>query len=121
MTAPGIARSRGGCTSRGWVRTDRATRYLEQLATHLERISADAQGGPHGGAHLSSVLEVTRSGDRVAVVFDVGRVEVGGGSDTLQLTIAAEDEAHLRLLQTLITSRIETIGRRDALSVRWER
>lgn len=121
MTAQSMAGSGGWRTSRGWVQTDRAVRYLERLAIHLDRMSADAHARPHGGARMPSVVEATRIGDGVAVVFDVGRIEVSAGGEALRLSVAAEDESQLHLLQTLIASRIETIGRRDALSVRWER
>ena len=94
-------------TAEGFVETDRADRYLSQLGKHLGH-------GPGG------IRAETRPDGSLFL-------EVGGATCLLSATTAglhlqAESPASDRLarLQRRLGGRIEQIGHRDSLVVRWE-
>lgn len=113
------AGARGFATARGLVRTDRAARYRDQLTAHLghmhgtEPRHADATSMP-------SVKQLTHGAEATVVVFDVGQLDLVADGDCLRLVVTAEDDVMLSRLQALLATRVETIGRRDRLTVQWE-
>ncbi|MFB4302175.1 cytochrome P450 [Actinomadura sp. NTSP31] len=96
-------------TSRASVRTARATRYLTQLRKHTDRIRH------HNGA-------LTEWSDTEGTIeLPWGRCTLRTSRDELTLHAEADDEDRLRRVQGAITTRLQTIGRRDALTITWTR
>lgn len=109
-------------TAEARIDTPRAERYIAQLCDHLGhmghgRFPAHRRAGDHAG--LPNVLQVERDDTRAAIVFDWGRCTLTATSDALTLHAEADDEAALTRGQALIGRRIETIGRREQLTVTW--
>jgi hypothetical protein len=109
-------------TAQARVVTDRPGRYLAQLCRHASQMAQHAgYGQSHDRGHAPpEVRRVEWSDTHGIVEFGVGRCTVQAiGSDMLTLRVEASDEESLRRLRQLLTKRIETIGRRDHLSVAW--
>jgi hypothetical protein len=98
------------------VRTDRASRYLNQLCGHTARIA-----GLSHGHHAEGVTprRAESSGGNGVIEFDRGRCTLRATGEELVLLAEADDEQHLRLVQDAIAERLRRIGRRDQLSVTW--
>lgn len=120
------------------IPTDRATRYLEQLCSHLgalghmRHVPASGHGGHgHGGQSghgerseqgergVPQVVDIERSRDRAVIRFAGGCWDLTAGSEALVLRVEAETAASLEQLTAAITARIAKIGRRDGLKVTW--
>lgn len=100
------------------VRTDRATRYLTQLCGHAAQLGARHHSHRHGeGATMPRRTEC--SGTDGVIEFDGGRCVLRATGEELVLVVEAEDEQRLRLVRNTIAVRVETIGRRDRLSLTW--
>ena len=102
------------------VSTDRPGRYLVQLCEHLNQISHHARHGSttdSGGPPQVRRAEWTDShGD---IEFPAGQCTLDAQDYTLTITLAADDADELRRMQELFATRLETIGRRDGLTVTW--
>ncbi|MGW2823021.1 DUF2218 domain-containing protein [Streptomyces sp. NPDC001443] len=104
--------------------TDRASRYLVQLCRHLRRMprTGHRPPGAHGeGGAQPEVRHVEFTDTHGTVRFAEGLWRLDAAADSLTLRVAADDEGVLRRLQDAIAARIEKIGRRDGLQVRWRR
>jgi hypothetical protein len=90
-----------------YVQTDRAGRYVEQLSSHF----AHQPGGMR--------LLAEEPGE---LLIDLGGAtwRIRAEADRLVLRVEAADEARLSEVSARVAERIESIGRRDALRVRWE-
>ncbi|HLJ99071.1 MAG TPA: DUF2218 domain-containing protein [Streptosporangiaceae bacterium] len=109
--------------SHAHVRTDRAGRYLAQLCNHggqLSRLSFH-QPRSHAGGAGPSAARSEHSGTDGVIDFGWGRCTLHATGDALMLTAEAEDPQNLQRLQDGIARRIERIGRRDQLTVTWQR
>jgi hypothetical protein len=112
-------------TAEARVVTDRPGRYLAQLCRHASQMAQHAgYGQSHDGdkrGHAPPEVRRVEWSDTDGIIeFGVGRCTIQAtGSDTLTLRVEASDEESLRRLRQLLTKRIETIGRRDHLSVAW--
>lgn len=101
-------------TAEARVPTDRASRYLTQLCRHTNQMGRmrHAGSGPQ--------VRHTESSDTTGTVhFGQGTCTLTAEPDALILRVDADDETTLRQLQDGITRRLETIGRRDRLTVTW--
>lgn len=112
-------------TAQARVPTGRASRYLVQFCRHASEMDQHwgrrlrSHGG--GGGTQPEVRHVAWS-------ETVGTVRLGGGhcvleatEDALLLRVDAADEDSLQPLLDGITRRLVTIGRRDRLTVEWQR
>ncbi|MGW0964766.1 DUF2218 domain-containing protein [Streptomyces sp. NPDC002516] len=103
--------------------TDRASRYLVQLCSHLRQmphLSHRTPGGGHGeGGTRPEVRQVEFTDTHGTVRFSEGLWTLEATADALTLRVDAEDEDALRRLQDGIAARIEKIGRRGGLRVQW--
>jgi hypothetical protein len=110
----------------GRATTERAQRYLLQLCNHLAQIGGhhghgqDGQG--HGAGHEAPVRPrgVECSDDLGHITFDRGSCVLRASADRLALRIEADDHAGMQQIRALVSARLETIGRRDGVSVRWD-
>src|SRR5207248_6796221 len=96
------------------IATDRASRYLVQLAQHLEHLG-DLPHHSNGGRPTVTSMEWTPTEARI--LFDLGGCRLTADAATLTVRVEASDEARLQALQVLIGHRLEAIGRRDQLQV----
>ena len=103
----------------GVVVTARAARYLTQLREHLDQLRAHQM--PHGAGAPTAVgvRHVERTGAEACITLTTGRIQFTATDDKLSICVNADDENSAHNLQTLITHRIHTIGRREQLTVDW--
>jgi hypothetical protein len=110
-------------TSEARIHTDRASRYLVQICEHLNHLRhlphADHGAAAHDRPTLTAPVTWTQS--HGVATFDCGTVTFTADADTLELRAAFDSDAHLSRLETLLADRIETIGRRDQLTLIWQR
>jgi CspA family cold shock protein len=105
-------------TAEARVRTDRASRYLNQLCGHTARISS--HGHHHGdGTAMVVPRRAESSGTDGIIEFDGGRCLLRAEDEHLVLLAEADEEQHLRLVQDAVAERLRRIGRRDQLVVTW--
>jgi hypothetical protein len=74
--------------------------------------------GPSG--QPPTIDHVDWSDDSGTIRFSGGTCTVSATPDTLTVRIDADDEDALQRLQDGVTRRLETVGRRDHLKVRWQ-
>jgi hypothetical protein len=89
------------------VRTPRADRYLGQLSSHLGH-------GPGGLQVLSS------SDDSLLVDLGDARWSIRATPTDLVLRLDCDDTNVLAQQAERVAQRIESLGRRDGLQVKWE-
>ena len=104
------------------VGTERAGRYLAQLCEHLDQLTA--RPGTHGpaGRHDGGPPDLRRvewTADRGVVEFERATFTLTAAPDELTLRVEAEDAQDLERIKEALSARIETIGRRDGLTVTW--
>ena len=103
------------------ITTERASRYLTQLCRHLGQMSRmrhRAPGRP-GGPLPPAVEKVDWSDTAGTIRFAEGTCTLSATADTLAVRIDADDEDTLLRLKDGVARRLETIGRRDHLTVHW--
>ena len=96
------------------IPTDRAGRYLAQLSQHLNQIGSHPR---HGGS--PQVRRVDRSDGHGTIEFVTGTCTLHASADELIIELTAVDAPALEQLQRLLAARLETIGRRDNITVTW--
>jgi hypothetical protein len=105
------------------VPTERASRYLVQLCRHLghmSRLRHQRPAGP-GGQSSPAVRHVDWSDTTGTIRFAQGTCTLLATDDALTVRVDADDEDALRRLQDGIIRRLNTIARRDHLTVHWQR
>jgi hypothetical protein len=101
------------------VSTDRAGRYLVQLCEHLNQISRHAPHGTSVSGVPPQVLRVEWTDKHGVVEFLTGQCTLAATDGLLTITLTADDADELRRMQGLFTGRLETIGRRDNITISW--
>jgi hypothetical protein len=114
-------------TAQAQVQTPKPGRYLAQFCRHASQMD----GGPgHGlGGHSGHSGQGTRPEMRHVEWSDTdGSLILNWGQCTLRaapgvLTVRAEaaDEENLARIQDLVSARLQRFGRRDHLTVAWNR
>ena len=97
--------ARTGPSSRGQSGHDRTT-------------GRDGGHAEHGGP--PAVHNIDRSDDHARIEFDWGRCDLTAGAAELVVDVHAADRTLLARGQELLQRRIETIGRRDELTIIWQ-
>jgi hypothetical protein len=116
-------------TAEAFIETERASRYLHQFCKHAaampgargHRVRAHDGDDTLGRGEVR--LHVDASDDQGIITFDpwgraILRAEDG---NTLTVRVEATDEQNLHRIQDIITRDIERFGRRDQLTVTWQR
>lgn len=107
-------------SARAHVSTDRAQRYLTQLCEHVGHL-----GGGHrhrARAHAGASAHVQQAecdASHGVLTFDAGSCTLDATEDELVVRVLAADAAGLQSIKDALVRRLETIGRRDHLVVRW--
>jgi hypothetical protein len=103
------------------IPTERASRYLTQLCRHLgqtSRMRHQAPSRPDG--QLPPTVEQVDWSDTMGTIrFSQGTCTLSATAGTLTVRIDADDEDTLLRLKEGVTRRLETVGRRDHLTVHW--
>lgn len=110
-------------TAEAHVTTDRASRYLTQLGRHASQMGRRLGHWPraHGGGDTPPEVDHAEWSDTHGIIrFPWGQCTMQATPDALILRAEATDAEHLQRIQEGITRRIETIGRRDRLTVTWQ-
>lgn len=109
-------------TTEAHVPTERASRYLVQLCQHLGQMSRMRHRPPvrSGSQAPPAVQHVDWSDTTGTIRFAQGTCTLHATTDGLTLRVEADDEDTLRRLQEGIARRLDTIGRRDHLTVHWQ-
>lgn len=103
------------------VPTERAQRYLAQVCDHLHHLrnrSYRRGAGRHGGGP-PDLRDIHWSDGQGIITFESGRIALTATTDALTIHVHAEDAGSLDRLKSAIADRIETVGRRDRLTVTW--
>ncbi len=106
------------------VPTDRAGRYLVQFcrhASHMAHPQGHRPGVRRDGAAPPEVSHVAWSDTVGTVRFGDGHCVLRATGDALLLSVDAADEDSLQRLLDGISRRLVTIGRRDQLTISWQR
>ena len=109
-------------TAEATVETDRASRYLVQLARHGSQLGRSTGHRPrtHGAGGAPPDVQHTEWSDTHGIIkFGWGQCVLQATPEGLTLHAEAADEQNLRRIQDGIAARLEKIGRRDQLKVTW--
>jgi len=117
-------------TAEAHVETERPSRYLAQLCRHVDNIynaerelrhrrHSHATGG--GQERPGLPVHVEWSETRGTVTFGEGKITMQTSPGALTLRAEAADEEALRRIQDLVAGLLGRFGRRDHLTVCWQR
>jgi hypothetical protein len=140
MASPGPAPGRGDdhqdaesrtLTAEAVVQTGNPVRYIARLCRHASQMSMHAtQAGGHlrhqprgqrGGDEPPEVRRAEWSDTEGTVVLNWGRWTLQAAGRTLTVRAEAADEQNLQRIQDLLTARLTSFGRREHLTVNWQR
>jgi hypothetical protein len=117
-------------TAEATLQTDQPSRYLVQLCRHssnmdhklLNHFSQLARHRHAGGTGARpKVLHVDWSDTEGTIRLNWGQCTMLAGPGTLTVRAEASDEESLQRIQDLIAANLERFGRRDHLTVNWQR
>jgi hypothetical protein len=111
-------------TAEALVETEHPSRYLVQLCRHLSEMGQHLRHRPRtrdGGHAPPEVQHVEWSETQGIVRLSWGQWTMQATADALTLRVEAADEESLRRIQDLVAGRLEGFGRRDHLTVNWQR
>jgi hypothetical protein len=97
-------------TAEASVETKRSSRYLVQLCRHVSHVAQ---------AHPQMQAQVEWSDDRGVISLGSGRCTLRADPGALTLRAEAPDEESLHQLEQRVAERLERVGRRDRLTVKW--
>ncbi len=111
-------------TAEARIQTERPGRYLAQLCRHASQTGKHTRHRPRpldGGDQAPEVQHVEWTDTYGVVSMSWGQWTMQASPDTLTVRAQAADEEKLRRIQDLIEGRLGRFGRRDHLTVNWER
>jgi hypothetical protein len=107
------------------VQTEQPSRYLVQLCRHAQQIHrVRDRPHTHDGGDVQPPPEVQHvewSETRGLVSFGRAQCTIQTTPGTLTLRAEATDEENLQRVQDIVAGDIERFGRRDHLTVNWQR
>jgi hypothetical protein len=111
-------------TAEAHIQSEHPGRYLIQLCRHADNIN---QKGRHFALHSGEVqarpevLHAECSDTDGILSLNWGRCIMHAGTDALTLRVEATDEDSLQRMQDLLAADLARFGRRDQLTVDWQR
>jgi hypothetical protein len=115
-------------TAEAVVQTANPARYIVRLGRHASQMSAHStQPGRHrprgsrGGDAPPEVRQAEWSDTEGTVTLNWGRWTMQAAGRTLTVRAEATDEQNLQRIQDLLTARLTSFGRREHLTVNWQR
>jgi len=111
-------------TAEAVIATEHAEDYLARLGKHAAKLGGAGHGHrprDHGDSQAPpQVKHAEWSATSGTVRLDWGGWTMQAGPGTLRLRAEAADEASLRRIQDMLTTRLENFGRREHLTVTWQ-
>ena len=110
-------------TSEAVIHTQQPERYLTRLGKHAAKMGSGLSHRPraHGsGQAPPEVQHAEWSATSGTVRLNWGGWTMQAAPGTLRLRAEAADEASLRQIQDMLTTRLEKFGRREHLTVSWQ-
>lgn len=118
-------------TAEAVVQTGNLARYIARMCRHASQMSARAEqpgrhlrhrpGGLRGGDTPPEVQHAEWSDTEGTVTLNWGRWTLQAAGRTLTVHAEAADEQNLQRIQDLLTARLTSFGRREHLTVNWQR
>jgi hypothetical protein len=109
-------------TNEARIQTEDPSRYLVQLCRHADSIRHKLlQLHPGKPQERPEVKHVEWSDTAGTLTLNWGRCIMQAGPDTLTVRAEATNEQELQQIQDLVTRNLERFGRRDRLTVNWQR
>ena len=116
-------------TAEAIIKTADPARYIGRLRRHTARMGEHTHFGPRHG-HRPPVPGSTHTPPRVThaewtgtngtVTLNWGQWTVQAAPGTLTLHAEAADEENLKRIQDMLTTRLESFGRREHLTLNWQ-
>jgi hypothetical protein len=109
-------------TAETTIQTPNASRYLVQQCQHATKMGHRMRH-PHAGATHArpEVLDVDWSDTHGTLTLSWGRCVLDADPTTLAVRVEAADEENLCRVQNIIAADLERFGRREQLTVVWQR
>ena len=110
-------------TAEAVIRTEHPERYLARLGTHAAKMKQHLGGRlrAHAGGQVPPEMEHAEwSATSGTVRLNWGGWTMQAAPGTLTLRAEAADQASLRKIQDMLTTRLEKFGRREHLAVTWQ-
>ena len=116
-------------TAQAVIHTADPARYIARLRRHTARMGEHAHFVPRHGRRPADpgsthtpprVTHAEWSGTHGTVSMNWGQWTVQAAPGTLTLHAQAADEEHLKRIQDMLTTRLETFGRREHLTLTWQ-
>jgi hypothetical protein len=109
-------------TAEARIATDRPDRYLVQLCQHAGNMRGPRAHWPAGHRDGDSEVRHAEWTDSYGIIrTSSGECTLRPAPGALTVRVEAVDEDNLLRLQDLIARRLERFGRRDRLTVTWQR
>ena len=109
------------------IQTVHAARYLSRLAGHASKMGEAGHRLGHRRPSRASangppeVRHVQRSENEATVSLSWGQWTMRALPGLLAIRAEAADEENLKRIQDLLTARLQSLGRREHLTVSWRR
>src|ERR1035438_7470724 len=106
------------------VQTEDPGRYLARLGRHASQMGKPLRHRPRahdGGGAPPEIRHVEWSDTDGSLILNWGQCTLRATPGTLRLRAEAADEENLTRIQDLVAGRLERFGRRDRLTVTWQR
>jgi hypothetical protein len=110
-------------TAEAVIATEHPDRYLARLGKHAAKMGSGPSHRPraHGsGQPPPEVRHAEWSATSGTVKLNWGGWTMQAAPGVLRLRAEAADEASLRRIQDMLTTRLEKFGRRERLTVTWQ-
>ncbi len=111
-------------TAEARVQTEHPARYLIQLCQHASKMGGHLRHRPRGhdgDGGPPEIRHVEWSETDGIVTLNLGQWTMHATPGELRLRAEADSEENLQRIEDLVTARLEKIGRRDRLTVNWQR
>lgn len=110
-------------TAEAVIQTKHPDRYLARLREHSGKMGDHGGHRPHrhgSGGTPPVMAHSDWSASRGTVTLNWGQWTAQAGQRTLTLRAQAADADDLGRIQDMLTTRLETFGRRERLTVNWQ-
>lgn len=107
------------------IRTQNAATYLTRLCGHAGKMATAVQRPHRPRAHRHTgappqFSDIQQAGDQAVITLDCGQFTLHAQPGQLTIGIHTGDQASLRRIQDLLTTRLHAISRREHLTIRWQ-
>lgn len=106
------------------VQTQNPQRYLARLCQHAGKMGSHLHRRPRrhaGGGAPPEIRHAEWSGTDGTLILNWGQCALRAADGVLTLRAEADSEDDLARIQNLIAARLEKFGRREHLTVTWQR